>query len=512
MNRTTVTMLVVFAGLLVGVLYMQKKPDKGEGRKQERATVKVPSSEVDTIEIVRPGQPKVVLEKDPESAKEAAAQEKEAERAKKDGGTPPFSAKPLVRWKMVKPISYRVDPFAVRALTDKLSDLDLGELVSTNPERHAQYEVNDQKGILLTLSGGGKEKVKLIVGKATGANAMLRLAGKPEVYQGPNILRAMVDKDVKSWRDKVITEFPYADAAEVEIKTAAGSVVLERGKPEDKNTVGKRWLLKQSPVKLDKIDESQVINIVTSLSSFRTADFADGKTPEQAGLTQPRATVTVKLKDGKSITVHFGTREKDETYVQVEGQPQIFQIRNWNADRFVVTPKNLADKTLFSFDPDTVTSIHIKGVEPAEFEATHEGVNWRIGKPKFAVGDAEKLKSYARSFAKLQCASFEEDPKAATGLDKGYKEITVKTKDGKTHVLRIGHQLEPKSTGDYYAQVVGSHDVVRLRKFTAESLLKKASDLEQGAKPASAPPLPPDLKRGRAGLEQLMKAGAPGHR
>jgi hypothetical protein len=497
MNRSTLIALVLFGALLAGWFVLSRRPDKGEGVHLTSPRLKVTLAEMDTLQIVRPGRPKVVLKK--------------TSKAGENG--------PAGKWMMITPVQYEADSFPMRALVEKLADLDLGDTVTTNPDRLTDLGVSEDKAIVLTVLNGETEKARLWVGKANGASTFTRLPGKTDVYATGGFIRSLVDKDPSVWRSKVITDIKKDDLAEISVKTEAGTVVLAAhhtdpaappaAKTGDK-PAGTRpgkidWSVKESPIKTDKLDEGLVQSVAAGMSGLRTNEFADSKKPEECGLDKPRSEVTAKLKDGKTVTLLIGAKtDKDESYVQVKDRPQIFVVKNFIVERYLTTPKNFGHKGLFSFTPDEVLAITIKGVEGGDVEITQEGVNWRMAKPKVGLADATKMKAMAASLGRLTAAAFVEDASAKTGLDKSTKEVVIKLKNT-THTLKIGDQVEDKPAADFYAQVVGSKDVVKLRRFNVNSLLKKGPELEMGA----APTRPPGM-HGMPGMPGMPGPHGPG--
>jgi hypothetical protein len=187
MKRSTIITLVLFSALLAGWMVMSRRPDKGEGSHLVSPRVKVSLADMDKLEIARPGK--------------------------------------------VKPVQYEADSFPMRSLVEKLADLDLGDIVTTNTSRHGEFEVGDDKAVVLTVWGGGQQKARLLVGKVSGPSTMTRLPGKPEVYATGGFVRSLVDKEVTVWRSKVITDVKREDLSEITVKTAAGQVVPPRPLP-----------------------------------------------------------------------------------------------------------------------------------------------------------------------------------------------------------------------------------------------------------------------------------------
>ena len=124
-----------------------RQPEKGEAvGDRQRPLTKLDPAVLDTIEVTRAGAKAVV---------------------KKEGA----------KFKVTEPVAYAADETASKAAFDALTSLSLGDLVTENKAKHAEFEVDDAKAVHVVAKGGGKVLADFLVGKVSGTGTMLRLTG-----------------------------------------------------------------------------------------------------------------------------------------------------------------------------------------------------------------------------------------------------------------------------------------------------------------------------------------------
>src|SRR5262249_22843623 len=148
-----------------------------------------------------------------------------------------------------------------------LEKLEFGDVVTEQKSKHAEFEVDD-KGIKVAVKKGSATVADLIIGKSMGANTLVRLPNKDEVWQGLGSFRYNFDRDTTNWRDKTIVKVDQADVEKIEVKGKdGGSVVAKKD--------GDKWTVAESSLPIPKLDNTVPAGIVSALASWTTNDFAD---------------------------------------------------------------------------------------------------------------------------------------------------------------------------------------------------------------------------------------------
>jgi len=449
MNRKPLYAIVAFAALGIAALVTLRRPEKGEAAgDRQRPLGKVDATALDTIEVTRGG------------AKTAV---------KKDGA----------KFKVTAPVAYAADEVAAKAAFDGLTSLTLGDLVSENKAKHAEFEVDDAKGIhVVAKSSAGAVLADFLVGKVTGSGTMVRLTGKDDVWLAANSLRSAFDKAPVDWREKSVTTFPQADAETVTVKAKDGTMAMAKKTAEKApGGVDDKWELMSSVPKIDKIDNSVPAGIVSALSAFKTNDFADGAAPAVTGLDAPALTVTVQLKGGKKVEVLIGNKKGDDDwYLKTGDGPQVFLIKKYNLERVNKRPIDWKDKTLCDIPEADLAEVDVThGTD--SFNLSHAAGAWKVTKPKLEV-DPAKTPSLGGAFKDLKAAGFAEDTSpATTGLAKPKATILARPKKGDACSFKVGDETKDKQ--NVYLASGKSPDVYLAPKWAVDRILVKVDDLKK---------------------------------
>jgi hypothetical protein len=197
------------------------------------------------------------------------------------------------------------------------------------------------------------------------------------------------------------------------------------------------------------------------------------------GLDEPALTVEVKLKDGESHRVLFGSETPTGAalFARLDGDPRLFTVYSYTKTSFEKQVFDLRDKKLLSAKPDTVSRVVLNtGGRTIEFGKSGE-TNWQILRPQplradnFTVGDLVRAVQNAEMIAVVAEG---ESPPAEYGFSKPYATVEV-VDEGGAHTLTIvkaGAEAEAK----YYARSSDLEGVYEVSSTMAESLNKQLED------------------------------------
>jgi hypothetical protein len=238
-------------------------------------------------------------------------------------------------WALTAPVEAKADQSAVDAALDKLSDLEVASIAATRKENHKLLQVDAESGIHVKAKGGGdKPLLDLWIGESKTGGTMVRMEGSDTVVAVRGSVRYAFDKEVKMFRDRVVTDLDPKDLASVSIESPKGSFKFEKADDKWKQTLGKG----QKPI--ERFSESKVSSLVSSVARLRASDFGDPKeSPEALGFDKPSSKVTLTPKSGEPIVLELG-REKPgsgDYYLHVLGNPVVYRISKYTAER--MTPE-----------------------------------------------------------------------------------------------------------------------------------------------------------------------------
>src|ERR1700741_1287554 len=129
MNRNPLYAVVAFAVLGLVALFALRQPEKGESaRDRERPLQKLDANALDTLVVTRGGATTTI---------------------KKEGN----------KYKVTAPVAYPADEAAGKAGFEALANLELGDLVTENKAKHAEFELEEGKAVHVVAKSeknGGK--------------------------------------------------------------------------------------------------------------------------------------------------------------------------------------------------------------------------------------------------------------------------------------------------------------------------------------------------------------------
>jgi hypothetical protein len=287
----------------------------------------------------------------------------------------------------------------------------------------------------------------------------------------------MVNKPARDWRDHTIIQVGAGDVDKLTVQ-ADSKLVLEKV-PGGEDAAGKKpatWKIVESPPtgpKEGDFDGSQPNTVIQALSQLRASDFAEGKSAKDVGLEPPAMTLGITVKD-QTQTIEVGAQQGDDYYVRHTGDPTIFIVKKYTIERALARPIDYRDKVLLHYKADEVSRLHVvQGKD--ETALTWKDNKWT--EPHGPVDDG-KAKAMVGGVENLVGTSFVTDKAVKTELDKPRATITVELKGGTKATLKVGALT--KDNADYYAAREGRKDVLLVKKFAIDRILKKPADLAPG--------------------------------
>jgi Domain of unknown function (DUF4340) len=469
MNKKTLIALAAFVGLALIALLALRQPETGEKASDHpRPIPTLSSAEITTLDVTKNGVTTTI---------------------KNEGGI----------YKVTVPVAYPADSTSAKNAFEALGKMDVSDLVTQQEAKQAEFEVDDKTGLRVVAKHDGKVLADLIIGKGVGAGTMVRPAGSMDVWRASGITKFAFDKGPTEWRDKSITTFAGAEAEKLDIVSKdGGKVALKKTGTKEGNE--DKWEVVQSSVKIDKLDSTVASGIVSSLSSWKTNDFADGTTLAAAGLDAPALTVTVGLKGGKSVVVLVGNKKGDDFYVKKADAPQLFLVKKYNLEKINKRPVDFRDKTLCDLAAADLTEISVASGDKS-FTLVKSGagsVDWKATKPAKLELDSSKVAPIAGAFKDWKATGFADDQSLkSNGLPKPKAVITAKTKGNKSSapacLVRVGDESSDKV--NYFVATAKSPDVFLAPKWAIDRILVKPDDLKKG--PAAAPAPRPGRPAGK---------------
>lgn len=295
MKKTTIYLLVTFLVLLVIVYFFVKpEPERTASYSIKDLGLKVDSGYISKIEIYR-NQKSITLEQQSD------------------------------KWLITSPIKYPADEMSVTTLLSSAAKLKILSLISSNPEKQKNFQVDSSTGTILSFHDKRGKTTSFILGKMgpTYMESYLRPINSNDVYLSEGINSWTVNKDIREWRDKNILKLEKDSIKQLIIESGKDIVALTKSE----NT----WFLED-----DSVETNKMQTILNAISSLRTEDFVDSV----INLTQPQSKITVQENDYFTISLYPIPPDSTRYYVTNNKTPQIFVVSRYIANQLIKNRKD----------------------------------------------------------------------------------------------------------------------------------------------------------------------------
>ncbi len=241
-------------------------------------------------------------------------------------------------WLVASMENYPADTEGVADVLDKVAELKTTGLVSSNPEKQAQFEVDSSGAEAKLLDAGGDVLAHLFLGKTTPGylSSYVRAAESNDVYVGKGNLKATFDKGTRTWKDRTIFSFNKGDVTHLSIKSEEEEIALEM------DADGK-WQM-TAPETIAAL-QAELDALLDSLSDLDTDEFAEAKDLSEYELDDPKSSVLAKLNDGSTRRLLIGKEESGKRYAKREDKEPVFMLFTYKINELLKKSEDLKDDT-----------------------------------------------------------------------------------------------------------------------------------------------------------------------
>jgi hypothetical protein len=265
-------------------------------------------------------------------------------------------------WRLAQPVDAPADMTTVNTALDKLDELAMVRIAATNDANHERLEVTDETGIRVIVRGGGSELANLLFGAFGSGATMVRPEGEDRVAAAEGSIKFAFNKDVKDWRNRRVVDVAPSDVVGISFQSGEAAWRFARGEDDE-------WTQAEGEAEIERFGASRVQSTVSSLARMRASNFADPNTNvEEADLGDAAKIVTLTVRESSEetgdeegegeasegeasegeetpaaeavatydIVLRLGGAHGEEAtdfYLQREGDPNIFLVSSYLADR-----------------------------------------------------------------------------------------------------------------------------------------------------------------------------------
>lgn len=232
-------------------------------------------------------------------------------------------------WYASGPDSFKVDNRMVGQLLNLVANLEVEDLISTNPKKQLLFQVDTLSGTVLNFMSGNDTLASLVVGKTSPdfMHTYVRKTDSDEVWSAIGFLSRMVGRHVEQWRDKTILELDAQKIRAIEFKKKKGSFKLTKA-----DTL---WKVSPSPYKNEyDVKEDEVRNFLDRISNLRTDAFATLPDLEGVDFKKPVLTLKLTKDDGTEeiLTIVQKSEEDKRYFLTKEGEETFFILYQGSFD------------------------------------------------------------------------------------------------------------------------------------------------------------------------------------
>lgn len=432
--------LVILFLFLVGLasfvyLYeIEGQKAREEAERLEKSLLRLKQEEIQALEIARPDEPAVRLEKEGES------------------------------WMLKEPLQALADGSTVDSLLRNLADAEKDQSIETGPDDWSKFGL-DQPRITLNVYAGEKNStLRLGNDDYTGTRVYVLLDGQNGAFLTSDSILSAADKSVTDWRSKKVLSFDRSKLQQVEILRGGEALRLSKE--------GEKWKL-EAPIQ-DDADGSAVTSLLSSLEFAQIQEFVDEQPEnlEPYGLHRPELTVRLQEEGKESWKIlEIGGKQEDNYLARDPQRSPVFSIKSDLYDALVKDLWEFRNKDVVDLDQDQVAHLLLSQGE-SEISIRHEEFKWLIEKPEEHKDKEALAYKFWYPIEDIQFESIREGESANEPFPTPQVILALTAKDGAEHRYEFARQ------GDaFVARNLQSGRVGAISEEDYEKLQVKVEDL-----------------------------------
>jgi hypothetical protein len=284
-------LFVILFGVVKGVEFL----GRGDGATKVRDFIAVKPDAYDTVEIAQPGGETVVLEQ-------------------RNGA-----------WRVAAPVDYPANASNVNALTARLEEVKSENIISSNPDNHVTYEVDEATGTRVSLKRGENVIESFYVGKISpdGNHTYMRSADAADVHFVRGMLTGLFERPVNDWRDKSILAVDQQAVNRVAIVKGGEQTVLTRA--------GATWQVQQGDAPAVAADTNKANELLATLGALNALGFVEETAAADLDFAAADTVVSVVMQDGTTHTLRL--LAGDAYYLDYDRLTQVFEIAEYQYEQ-----------------------------------------------------------------------------------------------------------------------------------------------------------------------------------
>jgi len=244
-------------------------------------------------------------------------------------------------WFMTEPDSFRADKDELGQLLNITSHLEVGEVISSNPEKQGYFMVDDFTGTTISFFSGKNKLTSLVVGKISKdlLHTYLRKTNSNDVFLASVLLARMTERGVAEWKDRGIFDIESNQVKEIEFSQKSGNFKLTRS-----DTL---WGLNLMPDGKSTTPDYRLVNdYLFTLSSIKGDEWASKPEIEQLDFTKSEFTITITFLDGHRENLFIVQLQpgSDRYYAKTDQGSNVLMLYEYTFKRIAKIPDDFNPK------------------------------------------------------------------------------------------------------------------------------------------------------------------------
>ena len=224
-------------------------------------------------------------------------------------------------WKLVRPIEAAASTEMVDGMLKSVEELQLVDVISTNPANRSTYQV-DSTGTAVTLWSGEEKTLDVVVGKASAdfSHTFVRRADRDDVYRASGILAYNFNRRPDDWRDKSVWRYEPVQLVRVAIEYPAERHMVTLVRADSSH-----WSVQEDGVAAAAADSATAANWVAAIAKLTASGFATAAEAAAADWSAPHLRLHVDT-GGDAHALTLAPADDQRLWARVDDGGTIFMF------------------------------------------------------------------------------------------------------------------------------------------------------------------------------------------
>ncbi|KAA3605870.1 MAG: DUF4340 domain-containing protein [Calditrichaeota bacterium] len=231
-------------------------------------------------------------------------------------------------WMLTKPVNYKADTSRVYSLLKEAKSIKvINPEVSSNPTKHAKFNVDDSLGTSVKLYSANGLAAEYVIGKRTNGGIFIRQPNSDVTILTSTFNSFAFAQKAEQFRDKVICKLESESITGYEVTSPIGKITVEKA--------DSLWFVSGERKKEKRTEANgNFINTWnTRFGNFYTSKFKDETSG--ADFSKPEILIKVTTTSGeKSVAAVLDLEDKNFFQVKYSDSEQIFLVSKGVIDSF----------------------------------------------------------------------------------------------------------------------------------------------------------------------------------